>query len=396
MFHFVSALIVLGILGTSLFGEGQESRVYSTKNEHFEVISDDPLSLSWMAHLSKVIAADIIHLTGFDASAIQRKIIVELIPSESNHSLPYYRISLDPSGYYKLHMKWSEQLTIEVAIQALCEVFLQRYRHNTLGLRQSSQCSRWLQTAVQQWVYLKRFPTERLRLKKSLQNTTNYSLEKSLTATQQHSDLTRSSWECLALLELIRNNSRSKQAFQTRLIDYLGTRTLKPLLETIFPELSKQTLDNWWQTKRTEVPISAFHLCESIEESRSWLSELAAFQTLVDSKDTAIPLKQLWYEREIVKRKKQVRARSLILQQRMQVINPLYFNTARALKALFLSVLNNKAKIEFTHNLLEFQSLMDDTDEMLAHIHVRMGSFKKSRSKESINADNGTDHTKQY
>ena len=35
---------------------------------------------------------------------------------------------------------------------------------------------------------------------------------------------------------------------------------------------------------------------------------------------------------------------------------------------------------------------MDDTDEMLAHIHVRMGSFKKSRSKESINADNSIDH----
>ena len=178
----------------------------------FEVISDDPLSLSWMAHLSKVIAADIILLTGFDASAIQRKIIVELIPSKSNHS-PYYRIS-DPRGYYRLHIKWSEQLSIDVAIQALCEVFLQRYRHNTLGLRQSSQCSRWLQTAVQQWVYLKRFPTERTRLKKSLQNTTNFSLEKSLTATQQHSDLTRSSWECLALLELIRNNSGSKQAFK--------------------------------------------------------------------------------------------------------------------------------------------------------------------------------------
>ena len=80
-------------------------------------------------------------------------------------------------------------------------------------------------------------------------------------------------------------------------------RALKPLLETIFPELSKQTLDNWWQTKRTEVTISALHLCESIEESRSWLSELAAFQTLVDSKDTTIHLKQLWYEREIVKRK---------------------------------------------------------------------------------------------
>jgi hypothetical protein len=376
MFQFFRALIALSILGTSLFGEDPDARVYSAKNEHFEIISDDPISLTWMAHLSKVVAADIIHLTGFDAPAIRRKIIVELIPSESNHSLPYYRISLDPRGYYRLRMKWSEQLSIEVAIQAVCEVFLQRYRYNTLGLRQSSQCSRWLQTAVHQWVYLRRFPAERLRFKKSLQNITNDSLEKSLMASQQRSDLSRSSWECLALLELMRNSSRSKQAFQKRLIDYAGTRPLKPLLETIFPELSKQTLDDWWQAKRTEVTISAFHLCESIEESRSWLSELAAFQTLVDSTDTSIPLKQLWYEREIVQRQKQVRARSVILQQRLQMINPAYFNTARALQALFLSVLTKKTKIEFTHHLLEFQSLLDDADEMQNKIHLRMGRLK--------------------
>lgn len=384
MFHFFRALIALSILGTNLFGEDPDARVYSAKNEHFEIISDDPISLAWMAHLSKVIAADIIHLTGFDAPAIQRKIIVELIPSESNHSLPYYRISLDPRGYYRLHMKWSEQLTVEVAIQAVCEVFLQRYRQNTFGLAQSSQCSRWLQTAVRQWVYLRRFPTERLRFKKSLQDTTNYSLEKSLTASSRRSALTTSGWECLALLEFIRNDSRSKRAFQTRLIDYLGTRSLKPQLETIFPELSKQTLDNWWQLKRREVTISVFRLCESIEETRHWLSELAEFRSLTESHITKMPLQQLWYQRENAQRQKQVRARSLILQQRIQMINPAYFNTARALKALFLSVLNKKTKIEFTHHLLEFQSLKDDTDELRDHIYLKLYNSQNeigSRSK---------------
>lgn len=377
--HF-RAIIVLSLSGTSLFGQYKDAQIYSSENEHFEIVSYDPISLSWMQHLSKVIAADIIHLAGFDESAIERKIIVELIPSESNHSLPHYRISLDSRGYHKLRMKWSEQLTIDVAIQALCKVYLQRYRYNTLGLEQTSQSIRWLQTAIQQWLYLRRFPTERLTFDQTLQQAPNYNLEESLTVSVQSSKFQHSGWECLALLELIRQRSPSKKSFQKTLIPFLGTRPLKPMLETIFPDLSNQALDKWWIAKREEVAITAFYLCESIEVSRSGLIELATFQTLSDPPQKLIDLNQLWHEREQPLRQSHLRARSIILQRRLKMINPAYFNAARALKAMFRSVLNQDTKIEFTHHLLEFQLLMDDTESMQDHIQQRLRSIPIQRN----------------
>ena len=169
MTSFIRALLALSFVLVSLSGQDQTQRIYSADNAYFEILSHDPISLSWMERLSAVIASDLIQLTGFHNSAIQRKIIVELQPSESSDTASAYQIKLDQRGYHRLHLKWSERLTVELAIQALCDVFLKRYRYNKFGLRQSHTCTYWLQTALQQWLYIRLYPAERLT-KKSAQS----------------------------------------------------------------------------------------------------------------------------------------------------------------------------------------------------------------------------------
>ena len=367
----ICALIVFSLLVASLHGQDQPQRIYSAENAHFEIISNDPISLSWMQRLSAVIASDLIQLTGFHDSAIQRKIIVELQPTDSSHSGSDYQIKLDPRGYYRLQLMWSEHVTIELTLQALCDVFLQPYRYNKFGLRQSHAVTYWLQTALQQWLYIRRFPAERLTFKDQLNQAPSGSLEQSLTSPPS-SSLRSSRWECLAILELIRQNSTSKKSFQATLAHYLGTNPFKELLETTFPKLSNLSLDTWWFSKRKDISISASQLCESIHISHSWLDDLATFHQLQDQKNDPINLKQLWHERENLIRKKQVRARMSILQGRIQEINPTYFNAARALNALFYSALYGQTKSEFTHYLLEFKTQMDDASELKTYIKAKL------------------------
>ncbi len=369
---FIRALLALSFLLVSLYGQDQTQRIYSADNAYFEILSHDPISLSWMERLSAVIASDLIQLTGFHNSAIQRKIIVELQPSESSDTASAYQIKLDPRGYHKLHLKWSERLTVELAIQALCDVFLKRYRYNTFGLRQSHTCTYWLQTALQQWLYIRLYPAERLTLKNQLSQDPSCSLAQSLTTKTNSYDLNPARWECLALLELIRQMSPNKKSLQATLAHYLGTGQLKTLLETTFPELSNQSLDTWWFSKRKDISISASELCESMAVSRRWLNELATFQGLQDQQNDPIDLKQLWSEREQPLRKKHVAARMSILQARLQEINPTYFNAARALNAVFYSVLYGQTRSEFTHYLLEFKSQMDDTSELNAFVRMKL------------------------
>lgn len=370
--RYIRTLIVFSFLVASLHGQDQPQRIYSAENAHFEIISNDPFSPSWMERLSAVIASDLIQLTGFHDSAIQRKIIVELQPAESSHSVSDYQIKLDPRGYYRLQLMWSEHVTIELAIQALCDVFLQRYRYNKFGLRQSHASTYWLQTALHQWLYIRRFPAERLTLKDQLNQDPSCSLEQSLTSKTSSCNLRSSRWECVAILELIRQTCANKKSFQATLAHYLGTRPFKELLETTFPKLSNLSLDTWWFSKRKDISISTSELCESINISHSWLNELATFHELQDQKNDPIDLKQLWNERENLIRKKQVRARMSILQGRIQEINPTCFNAARALNALFFSVLYGQTKSEFTHHLLEFKSQMDDASELQAYIRAKL------------------------
>lgn len=339
-------------------------KIYSTDNEHFEIISNDPISLSWMARLSEEIAHDVIHISGFHEAAIQRKIIVELQPSATTDLRESYQIDLDPRGFLRLGIRWSTQLTIDIAIQALCDAFLQRYRYNQLGVRQSSQSSRWLQTALQQWLYVRRFPAERLSFHHHLKQPPVFSLEESLTAAKSGSVPKELRWECLALLELIRQNSTSKKSFQATLIHYLATRSLKSQLAKTFPEITHQQLDTWWLEKRKDLSIPVPLLCESMKVSRHWLRELATFYSLLDHADQTIDLKQLWQERKQPIRQQRVRARARILQRRLQTVNPAYFNAASALNSLFISVLDGESRAQFTHHLLEFRSLMDDAEDL--------------------------------
>ena len=81
---------------------------------------------------------------------------------------------------------------------------------------------------------------------------------------------------------------------------------------------------------------------------------------------------QLWPERAEPLRKKQVRARQLILSRRLQMINPAYFNAACALDALFKTILKDGTHIEFTHHLFEFRSQMDDVKNMQVLINKRL------------------------
>jgi hypothetical protein len=106
--------------------------------------------------------------------------------------------------------------------------------------------------------------------------------------------------------------------------------------------------------------------------SRHWLNELATFPKLQDQQNHAIDLRQLWSQRAQPPRKKHVAARMSILQARLQEINPAYFNAARALNALFYSVLYGQTRLEFTHYLLEFKSQMDDTSELNAFIRMKL------------------------
>ena len=88
--------------------------------------------------------------------------------------------------------------------------FLQRYRYSKYNLSQSGECSRWLQLALQKWLYVRRFPAERLTFEAELQRTLTDSFQASVAASPNNSAHTKSNWEHLALLELIRQNSPSK------------------------------------------------------------------------------------------------------------------------------------------------------------------------------------------
>lgn len=352
-------LIVAGLLALLLYSQASAARsdLQTAENAQFEIVGLHSRSVSYVADLTDHVVAVAARYLDPAALHFPQRILVSLKPAEYVDFDGEYSLKFAPRGFVNLDIRWEADTSLLTTCRALSEALLLRYSIFNYGQSGPDFLPKWPATAIGSKAYLLLRPAQSQRLS----DWTDWNASPSVVS------LLRRKWneptdDLNAYVFLLALEHQWERRNVRALIGHsiAGANIAESLatqLSAPTSELGPHALDEWWRGAFLKLQLPQERAMETMAISRAWIEAVADFS---DPELKELNLAQIWNEGKNSAVRELVKARYEIIKLRIARVNPVYFNAARSLGALFETYLTEEPRHKYIFNLTVFLGDFED------------------------------------
>ncbi|MEM8868746.1 MAG: hypothetical protein AAGC73_10840 [Verrucomicrobiota bacterium] len=358
-------ILSIGLVLLFLRSLTAEEAVYrsSLESPHFEVVGRELRSVSFVAELASYLVEANSSILSDVPPSFHQRILIVLREQDDRDFSGDYRISRSPGGFVRLDITWHEGLSLERCLQAVNESFVFRYVIYNYGSEAPEKMKAWAVAALAAEAYIGLRPTM-VEVYKNTVGALPVSDLSEMLAEPYAPDLTTVELRAIyPMLSGLRDDALPLSEYSKLVAAGLRGAEVALELEALIADQGLKeepiTLEEWWMRACVNFINTDTNLYETMAVSQSWIREMADFSVL---EALQIPnLRALWNLRYNPEVRDILAARLELIRLRLDSVNPAYFNAARALGALYETLLNGGRKHEFIFALSVYLSDYDDT-----------------------------------
>jgi len=337
-----------------------QSVVRTAENGQFEIVGFHPRSVSYVEELSRLAIDRNLRYLNPEGFRFPQRILVNLKPTEFIDFEGDYLVRVKERGFVSLDVHWSASLSLETICYALSEVLLVRYSIFNYGIKGPEHLPEWIVSALATDLYLGLRPAQWLTV--AARSRKSDAPELTELITRNWKDPTESA-EGYLFLSALETNGLSRSEIRMLIDRNLNGINILQLLPGLIRGLATERAEavdpaEWWPRARTGLLEPRDEWMETMETSRLWIEALSDFSD-VDGQE--LNLAELWKLRQEQAVRDVIEARYELLRLRILRVNPVYFNAARSLGAVFEMLLSEEGKRHrYIHQMVGFFSDFED------------------------------------
>ena len=345
------------------------SEFSSVDGEYFEVVGFDNRSVSHVSELAEHIAEESNQYLPDGGVAFPSRILIALRPPASAGFEGSWEIILGKQGRVRLDFKWDAVLTLPQVCSAITEAYLTRYALYQFGPSALENMRAWPVQALAIENYLSLRPATLINLIKESRQSAMVGSSVLLSAAFSSGTSDHFNAHAYFFLSALKSNLADRRLVRL-VVDYAlsggdpSIMLAKQLLPSD-PALETITLDQWWTFQRNSMVEIDYDLFEEMTNSRIWIEQMANFAVYREKNGEMRDLRKLWSLKENPELREILKARCALIKLRLEVVNPLYYNAARSLGALYEIVLSqDSAAHRFMHTLIGYLGDFEDAKQI--------------------------------
>ncbi|HAV12208.1 MAG TPA: hypothetical protein DCX06_01760 [Opitutae bacterium] len=335
------------------------SNLTSVETRYFDVVGEETRSVSYVSELAEHIANEVNQFLPEGGVYFPNSILITLRPEEHVHFDGDSTLTVEDQGSVRLDFRWSETLTFEQTCYAITEAFLTRYALYQHGPKGPENMQAWpVHALALDSLYSLRAAILLSHLN-DMQAATFIGAADLMSAKHIGAREPNFAHHAYLWLNTIRQTFKSREL--TRLLIEYSIAGIDPselVAQQVLPSDPTETvttLELWWREQRDLFLQVDYELFELMSTSRAWIEDMVNFDAYRENGGELKNLRSLWQQREDPKLRELLEARQELIRLRIEVVNPIYYNAARSLGALFeLALTEDSRSHEFMHTLVAY------------------------------------------
>jgi hypothetical protein len=345
------------------------SGLVSVEGDYFDVVGVDNRSVAHVGELAERIAEQNNKYLGNGGAAQRSRILITLRPAEYTDFEGNSQLTLGDQGRVRLDFKWSEALTLQQACYAISEAYLTRYAIFQFGPSAPSKLRAWPVHALALDAYLTLRPAMLISQLQASKSAAFIDYQKLLDMPHSAEVSENFSHHAYYLFSALEEDAFGRNLLRSIVDKALsGGNTADAIASQVLPSDPMEetvTLGDWWRAQRDAIIATNYDIFEDLESSRRWIEQMINFDLYREAGGEMKNLRSLWNLREDLQMREILEARHEIIKLRLEIVNPLYFNAARSLGALFeIALADDVPSHVFMHTLVTYLGEFEDAKEI--------------------------------
>ncbi|MEN8791309.1 MAG: hypothetical protein ABF322_11305 [Lentimonas sp.] len=341
----------------------------STEGTYFEVVGFDNRSVSYVSELAEHIATQSNRYLPGNGVFFPQRILIALRPEEHVTFEGQSALSLGPQGGVRLDFLWDESLSLEQASYAITQAFLTRYAIYQYGPEAPQKMKAWPVHALALGSLHAIRPTLLMGQLKAIKDADFIGSKTLLTKSLADTVDTNFSHHAYYFLSALRQSSFYRDTIRSIIENAIAggdpSEGISKLLPAEASAADAMTLDIWWRAERDELATEEYDVFETMTDSRVWIEQMVNFDIYREAGAEFENLRSLWKYRNDEQVRSILEARVELISLRLEIVNPLYFNAARSLGALYEIALDaDVATHKFLHALVAYLGDLQDAKQI--------------------------------
>lgn len=341
----------------------------SLETNYFQVVGYDNRSVSYVSELAEHIATQANRYLPDNGVSFPQPIFIALRPEDQVDFEGHSVLQLTQRSGVNLDFRWDESLTLKQTCFAITQAFLTRYAIYQYGPSAPSAIKAWPVHALALESLHSLRPTLLVSHLKASKNAEFVDVNTLMSEPLSASLDDNFSDHAYYFLYALRQNTFERDTIRLIIENTLAggdpSEGINKFLGTAPGSEEAITVDTWWQTQRDELFTVDYELFEAMTDSRVWMEQMANFDVYREAGGAMKNIRSLWALRDDVKIRSILEARIELISLRLEIINPLYFNAARSLGALYEIALDpDTASYQFMHALVAYLGDLDNAKKI--------------------------------
>ncbi|MGJ8641182.1 MAG: hypothetical protein ACSHYA_17460 [Opitutaceae bacterium] len=345
------------------------AKLSSVEGDYFEVVGVDYRSVAFVSELSEHIATECNRFLPDNGVAFPQHILIALRPEESVNFEGSTSLSLGDQGTVRLDFRWTEAISLEQTCYAITQAFLTRYAIYQNGPTAPSKIKAWAVHALALEALYSIRPT--LLIAQLNESRGTETIESSVLLTEVLSADVDDSFghDAYFFLSALKKALFDRKVLRSIIENAIsGGNPSEGISKLVLSDLKPEetlTFGLWWQAQRAELVSEKLELFEMMTESREWIEEMTDFTQFAEGNGDYKNLRSLWKLRGDEGLRSILKARLGLIRLRIEIVNPVYFNSARSLGSLYELLLDEDGvSHQFMHILLGYLGDFEDAKKI--------------------------------